>query len=373
MTTNKPHRDADRASAIVKSIDRAEMTNVARQALDQPAASVIGDWETRPIGISAGVGTLGIIVTSGTAATSNGQSDWSVVGKVIDFTDSSEMFALTSPHREVNAYTSGLLDSLHGDHNPESRFRAAQCYGLTKVDNEISVLWLEDMSSAPAVPWHDEHFAPVSRHLGHFAATWIAKPPERRDWFHANGYAERFRNHTRNSEAIESNGDDRYVGKLATTRLLDYYAFMRATLLPVVDHLMERQPVLAHIDSMPKNLFPSVTPDGERETVAIDWQVLGYGAPGMDPANLLASSLTWIEMDVDRARRLEPDIIDAYFNGRAAGAALFPVTWIGDDTWRDWMEDGLGHRPEEMTDHWIEVFEWVFPRYRTAVEKAGLA
>jgi hypothetical protein len=115
----------------------------------------------------------------------------------------------------------------------------------------------------------------------------------------------------------------------------------------------------------------------------------------MDAANLLGSSLTWIEMDVDRARRLEPAIIEGYLEGlnemgwagdhdhvllgylavaaaRAAGASLFPVTWVGDTEWRDLQVQSLHHTPDELTDHWIEVFEWVFPRFKAAVGKAGI-
>jgi hypothetical protein len=220
MTTNTPHRDADRAINIIRSVDRTEMTNVVRKAVNDPSARVIGDLSTRPVGISVGVGTLGIIITSGAATISSGQTGWSVVGKVIDFTDSSELFASTSPSREVNAYRSGLLESLHGDHVPNSRFRAARCYGLTDFDEQTCILWLEDMSGAPQAPWYDELFAPVARHMGHFAGTWIADPPERREWFQANGYEERFRRLRSGVSAIEANRHDRYVGKLASERTL---------------------------------------------------------------------------------------------------------------------------------------------------------
>ena len=48
---------------------------------------------------------------------------------------------------------------------------------------------------------------------------------------------------------------------------------------------------LCHLDAQPRNLFPVPLPNGEIETVAIDWASAGYAPLGMDAPLVVGSSM----------------------------------------------------------------------------------
>lgn len=395
MTPEKLSTDKSRAKQLIESGDRSEMSKVVRKFLGASNAGIIGNWTATPVGKSVGTGTLGICIVRGDAETSDGQHNWSVVGKVMDLSATSEMFAFSSPAREVNVYTSGMLDTLTGTSAPKSRFRSAAYYGLTELTDNLVILWVEDLSHLPDPPWEDDVFATVARHMGHFNGTWLLNPPEHQSWFHEDGYRERFAGWGKRRLGMQKNQGDKYVRLVATEDVIGGYKWLSGNFGRILDYLKTVECPLSHIDAQPKNLFPGVAADGKPETIAIDWATVGYAALGMDAANLLGSSLTWLEIDIERAKRLEPLIFENYLDGladvgwrgdrdlvrlgymtvaagRASGASTFPFTWIGNDEWRIGMEKNIGHSAVDMANHWREVSEWMFPRFKATVERIGI-
>ncbi len=191
------------------------------------------------------------------------------------------------------------------------------------------------------------------------------------------------------------NSDDEYVQIVLTDEYIDANNWMSANFTRILDHLQTTERPLAHIDAQPKNLFPGVREDGEPETIAIDCASPGYAALGMDVASLMASSLTWFEVDVSRAKQLQPLIFENYIEGlnevawsedrdnvwlgymtvagrRAFNPPMFTATWINDPKWITWMETNLGQPAEELAIHWRAVFEWAFPKLKAAAERVGI-
>ena len=195
---------------------------------------------------------------------------------------------------------------------------------------------------------------------------------------------------------MRENLDDPYVQLAATKDVLEGYDWLSTNLEKILDYLQTVEHQLSHIDAQPKNLFPGTRADGEPETVAIDWASLGYAALGMDVANLLGSSLMWMELDVNRAMQLDPLIFQGSMDGlddvgwrgcrevvqlgyltvvtaRMPGSSTMPLTWIDDPKWIDWMQTNFGATPEEMVTQWRDAFAWMFPRLISAAERAGIA
>ena len=396
MTNGQISIDHDRAVAIIESVDRSEMSNVVGRVLGYQNVEILDDWAVSPIGKSYGRGTIGICIVSGSAEVAGEHRNWSMAAKVMELAATQPNY-YDSVRSEIEAYSSGLLETLAEPSAPESRFRAAGFFGLTYLQGgDLLILWLEDLSHLSEPRWSDDAYAMSAKHIGHFNATWLFSPPDHRSWFHEDGYRTRFANGPAKRLRMRANQDDRYVQLVTSEEVLNGYGWLSSNQGRVFDFLQTVEHPLSHTDSQPKNLFPGTTADGSPETIAIDWSTLGYAALGTDAANLVGSSLMWLEIDVVRAKQLEPIVFESYLDGlhelnwrgdrdvvwlgyltvatcRAANASNFPGGWIGNDQLRDSMVTNLGRTLDEMANHWREVFEWMLPRLKAAAEQAGIA
>jgi hypothetical protein len=116
-------------------------------------------------------------------------------------------------------------------------------------------------------------------------------------------------------------------------RLLDLWA-----VLPALEAALSRLPqILAHGDVFRHNLrVPSRPAD---QTVAVDWEYLGLGALGEDPARLLALDLLFGAAPAAD----ETDLVEAIFDGHWSGLA--------DAGWRGSAGDArLGYAAAAATD-----------------------
>ena len=163
----------------VQQLYETTLESVVRGVLGDDSESPNPGWSAKPIGGSFGVGTLGIFHIVGSAITGSGASEWSVVAKVMDIDATSEMFAHSSPEREIKAYESGLLSSIGSAIPISPSLRAADHYGLSDVAGLGIILWVEDLSTAIQPPWEDSMYLDVARHLGHFNGVWELNPPKR--------------------------------------------------------------------------------------------------------------------------------------------------------------------------------------------------
>ena len=90
-----------------------------------------------------------------------------------------------------------------------------------------------------------------------------------------------------------------------------------------MDLLDRLPPTLCHFDTWRPNLMAHLSPDGEEETIALDWQCMGLGPAG-EIGNLVLTSLMNLEVDAREGKALDMAVWESYLAGlREAG-------WHGD-------------------------------------------
>lgn len=160
----------ERADVIerVRQLDQTVLLPVVREVMKDDSVNHVPGWTAAPIGTSIGVGTLGIFKVSGEVATGTGKKRWSVVAKAMDLAATSDHAAHTSPDREIIAYESGLLAQIGSTTANGRQLRAAKHYGIHEMTDMGTILWVEDLSAAPPIPWDDETLLEIVRQVGQF-------------------------------------------------------------------------------------------------------------------------------------------------------------------------------------------------------------
>jgi hypothetical protein len=309
----------------------AVILRVMRAAMDDPHAELRG-WSSQAIGggaaeeisISGGVHRI-----AGSAVSDGREADWSVILKVLRHApfrlDPDTEMDNASPdgfaywHREADVYSSGVLEVLD-DHDG---LVAPRCFGVDETDGEVAV-WLEDLPDEGPPHWPLERYGLAARHLGGFNGAYLAGRPlpsypwlstgRVQDWLDlgAGGIAKM--RSGRNSAFLASWLTDRSVTRIE--RLWDErHALVNALRsLPVT---------LCHHDAGRRNLAARQAMGIER-TGAIDWQMLGTGHLGEEPAAMLAVSLQFLDVPSADIPAFEQVVLEGYVEGlRDAG-------WRGD-------------------------------------------
>lgn len=379
----------------VRLLDQAVLFPVVRGVLNDESATPISGWTIETIGGSVGPGTLGIFRIAGEANTDRGPRPWSVVAKVLDLDATSEMFAKVSPVREINAYESGLLTTISSTTTPENSFRAAKHYGVKEIDDLGSILWVEDLSAAPPLPWDDDTYLEIARQIGHFNANWELNPPEKQPWFLSDLLATYRQTLVNRYESIRDYLDDSFVQRVATPEVIQNMVNL-TNVVPSVNALLNTGPrPLSHLDAQPRNLFPIRLENGGIETVAIDWSSVGYAPLGTDAALVIGSTMTWFDLDAEHGVRLHTRALSRYLGGleetgwhgntnlvrlaymtaavrRAEGNAMLPVLWVDEPDWKGRTVDLMHKSPEALVDHWRDVFAGVYPLFEKERTSMGL-
>lgn len=295
-------------------VERTDLWVVVERALSAPVRDV-GSVAREPIGYDSFLAgrsltrIRGTAVVKGTALVNDRRRDWSVIEKVTDRPGVASEYLYDNGRRELCAYRSGLLtEAIPG-------FAAATAYATTQRDDGSLVLHLEDLADASASAWTAATYLDAARHLGRFGGRWLGCSPEHAWLF--QGWIER------HSQPLSLDEGRRLVGERMTDvpplllgvsldealRLLDDQQLFRSNL--------ERLPqTLCHHDAVGANLF-SRNGQGERETLAIDWEMLGPGAVGADLASLLFASVRRGDLSVDWLTELAPRAVETYRSGLA--------------------------------------------------------
>jgi hypothetical protein len=386
----------------VRQLDNATLEPVVRGILGDDSASPMPGWVAKPIGGSFGPGTLGIFHVSGTASIASGvsvasggsgTSEWSVVAKVMDLDATSQMFAHSSPAREIKAYESGLLNSIGSAIPVKPSLRGAQHFGVNEIAGLGTILWVEDLSAAIQAPWEDAVYLEVGRQLGHFNAVWELNPPKKQEWFLADGFSSRIGGTADRYDSVFEHLDDQYVQLAATPVNQEYLSGLKEILASVIPVLNAGPTPLSHVDSQPRNLFPIHQPTGGFETAAIDWASLGYAPLGTDASHLVGSTMTWGEIDPEHGAYLHTQILNSYIEGlkeagwagdenlvrlaymtgavaRAAANITFPVVlWIDNPG----FEQGVNPIPPEVkAKNWGDVLPLVYPLFQKELDSVRL-
>ena len=312
--------------AELKDVDTGMLTGLVRQLLDSPTAEV-RHWEHHPVSyIKTEQSNLGLHRFSGTAQVRDQSYPWSIVLKAVHAPFNHTDPAHWNHHRrEMLAYRDGLLADLPGG------IRAPGCLGVIEHAEGVCWLWLEDIQDSASGSWSLAEYKIAARHLGQFNGAYAAGHPlPTQPWLSRNW----LRGWLNYYEA----------GCQETLRLIRDEGFWVQPLLrsafpsSIIDQILQlwsRQDELlatlhslpqtfCHMDAYRPNLFVRHNPQGEDETVAIDWVFAGLGSLGEEIANLLAASLIWFEYDASDVNSLDEAVFTSYLTG------LRDANWQGD-------------------------------------------
>jgi hypothetical protein len=299
----------------------------------------VAHWRCEPIRRGIGAATGGVYRLAGIGHDRGTLVPWSLVLKVVrppaghavggvGVAPAGWGEAPADAHywkREALAYQTGLQAKL-----PRG-LAAPRCLGIGEPSarhGRAIWLWLEEVVEAGERAWPLTRYGLAARHLGRFNGAHVDRvPPEswwsRGRWGPRGAWAPHFQ---QMAAAVER--DD--VWAHPTVRRA-YPAGTRERLRRVwaaYDRLWEagqRLPMtLCHHDAFRTNLIARVRPDGEPETVGIDWAMAGRGWLGAELGALLTASVTWAGFPAQGARELAEAVFEGYLAGlRDAG-------WSGD-------------------------------------------
>lgn len=278
-----------------------------------------------PIGYSAqSPNSAGLWRVRGKAVRSSREtSPWSLVVKALR----PEPAHVSPSHpeywaREEFVYRSGILDSL------PAGFATPRCYGTSAGESGERLLWLEDVDGQPGAAWPLARYGLAARHLGQFNGTLQATALDQRWLNHSWRATWDGKPHLtlHRLRALPQCGQDALRVAFPNPEWL--YARLRwlKRVNRELHAVVETQPlVLCHLDAYSRNLLARPLPGGGSEMVALDWALAGVGVVGDDLAQLVAGTLLFGDVPMDKANALLEVASAGYLAGlRAAG-------WEGDD------------------------------------------
>jgi hypothetical protein len=308
----------------VQQLDPAALTLLVRRAHGDDEL-VLDSWQVAPIGYpNLSPDSRGLFRVTGTARCVDRSLSWSLILKV--FVAPADP-ALDDPgqsfywRRESLAYRSGILPA------EDAGFAAPRCLGWREPDERQIWLWLEDLASRPAEPWSLEQFGLLARQLGGWQGKLLTqqRPLPDLPWLSRGA----IRAWTADFAPL--------IERIARPDLWDLpllRSFASADIAAVLRLWAEREHWFRMLESLPRtlchhdlwrnNLFMRRSADGRAQSVAIDWELVGLGAPGEDLGNLFGVSLLNLDVAADSGTHFAELLLESYLDGlRAAG-------WRGD-------------------------------------------
>jgi hypothetical protein len=215
--------------------------------------------------------------------------------------------------REALAYRSGLLEDLPGP------VRAPRLYAVDETDDDVAVLWLEDVSDALA-GWSASDFERAARCLGRFNGAYCTGMPLPSHEFLARGWLANWVEQS--APAIHAFATEHshpvlarmYPGRTAEV-LLELWRERRRLL----SGISAKRHVLSHMDAFRSNVL---CPGTNADVVLIDWAFVGLASLGEEAASLLGGSLIFCGTAPDKS--LEQAVFNGYVDG------LHDAGWRGD-------------------------------------------
>jgi hypothetical protein len=288
-----PDLIADRTERRLQELDRATLTPLVRDALGREAIQVI-DWEQQALHGGAGLGGS-VHRFTGTARERDQVVPWSLILKIRcapaythDARAVFDQAELSSPFywkREWLAYDSGTLQDLPGG------LCAPRCYRVTEYPDEAVWLWLEEVAGRFEGKWPLEHYGVVARHLGQLNGAYLAGRPLPSDPWVCRGFLRTYVEQAAPVYArLRESLDHRLIRRLLqgedASKLFKTWE-EREIYLDALDRLPQ---AFCHMDAFRRNLFARRTPEGEDQTVAIDWSYVGCGAVGEELVPLVEAA-----------------------------------------------------------------------------------
>jgi hypothetical protein len=301
-------------------VDRATLAAVAAAALGAGQAlevHVVGSVNRQ---IFAGHGRgLGVYRFDGTARHEGEPVPWSSVLKVVGRLGDDDERGWDYWRREALAYRSGLLAELPGGLSAPRLLHAPEDVGGRQE------LWLEAVEEKIGPRWPLSRYGLAARHLGQFNGAYlVARPLPTQPWL-ARGWLRSWVDAARDSvAAMPAALNQPLVARVYPPDVAGSIARLwreREQWLTFLDRLPH---TLCHQDAFRRNLVARDRPDGEAETVAVDWAFVGISPLGSELAPLIEASVAFLEVAPADTRELERLVVDGYLAG------LDDAGWTGD-------------------------------------------
>jgi hypothetical protein len=299
----------------LNTIDLVMLTPLVGRSLYRPEAVVI-DWKYDIL--HGGSANSEIYRFSGNARDRGETLPWSLVLKIIHSPDGADdPNSLGYFKREALAYQTGLLDGLPGI------ICAPRCFGIDEQSSSEVWLWLEEIVDEHSESWTVEQYGNAARALGQFNGSYLEKQALISQPWLAKGRLRAWVD-----TAAPSIPPDVLAHPMVRRGWPDdIYEWMQQVWSRHEAWIsaIERQPqTLSHLDAFRRNLFVRRDKQGNRQTVLIDWAMVGSAAPGEEIAPLVAASLNFLDIDIARVKELDQVVFEGYLEG------LHEVGWHGD-------------------------------------------
>lgn len=313
--------------APIPDIEQATLARVVCRALNRDRIE-LGDWSCYPLKAGFGPTTGGLYRCYGAGQEEGQTVPWSLILKITrpprDAAAAGageEMSVFNYWKREALVYQSGVLDALPGG------LAAPRCFGVEEQPDGLLWLWLEDIQESISGRWLPSQYVAAARHLGAFNAAYLIDHALPSFSWLATGWLRSWVAQFSplvgllNAESTWQNPFVRAAFPVPVAEELQRLWVEREQFLEALDRLPQ---TLCHFDAWRTNLFARVSPEGQEQTVAIDWAFAGIGAIGEEINPLVWASLSFFEIELEEARALDALIFDGYVAGlREAG-------WQGD-------------------------------------------
>jgi hypothetical protein len=348
-------------------IDHATLTSIVRRQQQSPDFEVL-EWAVTTLSNRGGNVPEGVLRVRGRGYDAGGERSWELALKIIpqppqDLAPDSLSYAA----REWLAYESGVLQRLPGP------VVAPRCYGVSHVPG-ATWLWTEILTDIAGERWALDDYVFAADQLGRFnAACALAGVPSDAPWM-----ARQHVQHWMNVFEFAPAWQDSRVRAVFPAALQPHVERLWADRNSLLDAAGLLPQAFSHFDYKRDNLFLRDRATGQREVVAVDWEICGMGPLGGDLALLIGLSSWQHSWAPGRIGELAATVYPAYIQGmRAAG-------WHGDEaqirlaytTWLAthvgliipsciaWALDGateydtqrlFGHPPAALPEGWVNV------------------
>jgi hypothetical protein len=317
------NKEKMQTNSALQSIDTSTLTPIVRASLKR-AAFTIQNWHMSQLG--GGVGnpvSVGLYRFEGWGQDQGERIAWSVILKILqspanegltDMGEGDDQSHWNYWRREPLIYQSGLLETL------PNGMAAPRCFGVVDQPGNMVWLWLEDITDSNKEGWSLERYALTACHLGQLngiyisqrslpsfpwlstnrTKSWLALIPwQTIPWDHSR-VLERYPRPTVNSFRRMLAENERFLAAL------------------------ERIPkTICHGDTYPTNFIARQLPEGQQQTVALDWALAGIAPVGDDLGQLVFGAQANLKeanpTDVDKV------LFESYLDGlRDSGCRIDP-------------------------------------------------
>ena len=293
-----------------QEVDRPYLNSLLQKALQRPALEIL-DWKSNPL--HGGVEwDSAVFRFEGQARDAGETLPWSLILKAVRCSQkASDPGGIWYWKREALAYQTGFLQRL-----PGGNLGAPACYEVSERPDGSLWLWLEDIRDDIRAPWPLEQYALAARQLGQFNGAYLtgqAIPPE--PWIPHNWLRQYVEHAAPMMAFVRSNPNHPVVKHMLpgddVAQVLAVWE-ERKSILDLLENLPQ---VFCHQDAFKRNLFAR----GGR-TIAIDWGYMGNAPLGAELVALVAASISFFEVPVERVEELDRTCFEGYLQGlRDAG------------------------------------------------------